>query len=804
MKKRMLLFTLLFTLFAFLAISQTLVKQEITKETFGETAFDTDNKIPQPAGWSSGTNYHYDWDEIPDAWTSWNGHIEAGSDSSVRINNYLGAATSAEDWTGASKGMGIALCKPGDYSGSWDTILFKDIVITNYSSIELTLGWSKRSWGNLATTDSSGIIIQYSIDGGTWTSVDSDTTLFTNPLAFSTWAFDTAQITGTGDTLNLRIYSFANILFLDDITLTGMIDPASANVEWSIAQETFGDKAYDTDNLIPQPTGWKDADSWHYDWDEIPDAFTSKNGHIEGGSDSSVRINNYIVATADENWADASKGMSLTLCQPAAYSGSWDTAVYKDINIANFSDLMLSFGWGKRGWGGIPSTADSAGLVVEYKIDNGSWISLDPDTALLTNPLALSTWAHDTLLIPGAGDILNLRFSAYANIITLDDITVKGMAPPPGGVNEYAVENVIVGTVDDANDFTCMLNISYDADSVYMLFDIVDDSIVNAGLNYQVDNIEIYFDMDNSKNIKWPRNGSWMADDPTYDDNDYQLRLVPDSAFEVNNGLKGVRQVYTETTDGYEFILNIAWDSLMNGFNAAEETLIGFDVLVSDNDSVASDAARNQITLNAPTPNPYNDPSLFATFELKDAGTFLLIPDEEPPAAVTNFAGTADETGKITLTWDAATDNIAVLTYSILQGSTILATINGKETGNSYSPGTFEPGGWIFKIVATDNYGNESETVTANVTVEEPPVTIPPTAVDENSITSMSIYPNPATSELRINGINVDYVELFNISGCRIATVESAILNISDLANGVYILKAYTADNVYTTRFVKK
>ena len=77
---------------------------------------------------------------------------------------------------------------------------------------------------------------------------------------------------------------------------------------------------------------------------------------------------------------------------------------------------------------------------------------------------------------------------------------------------------------------------SWDSDSIYMVYDVVDDSIVNAGASYQVDNIEIYFDMDNSKNIHYPRNGGWLQPiDAAYDTNDYQLRLVPDVAFAVNN-----------------------------------------------------------------------------------------------------------------------------------------------------------------------------------------------------------------------------------------------------------------------------
>ena len=335
-----------------------------------------------------------------------------------------------------------------------------------------------------------------------------------------------------------------------------------------------------------------------------------------------------------------------------------------------------------------------------------------------------------------------------------------------------------------------------------MFFIIDDDSLVHTGTEYQIDNLEIYFDMDNSKNIKWPRNGGWMADDPTYDDNDYQLRLVPDSTWLNDHPIAGSNLEFSINPGGYAFILNIAWDSLMNNFEATEGTLIGFDVLASDNDAVASDANRNQVTLNSPTTSPYNDPSLFATFELKDQGTFLLIPDEEEPAAVTNFAGTGTEEGVITLTWDPATDNIAIMTYIIIQGSNALDTIYGKETGNSYTvPGNFDAGNWIFKIMVTDNYGNESDVVQATVNVPEP---VEPENIENEITNEFSIYPNPATSELRISGVDVEYVELFNISGNLVNFFNKSVINISDIENGVYKLRVYTESDIYTTRLIKK
>ena len=144
----------------------------------------------------------------------------------------------------------------------------------------------------------------------------------------------------------------------------------------------------------------------------------------------------------------------------------------------------------------------------------------------------------------------------------------------------------------------------------------------------------------------------------TYDTNDYQLRLVPNVPFATNNAAKpgiaisgtSVNQVYTRTENGYQFVLNIAWNGLLKGFEPVADKLIGFDVLLSDNDATASDANRNQITWNSPTPNPFNDPSLFGVLEFVAAGGFHAIPDEEAPTAPATVTATLNGSD-VVVTW---------------------------------------------------------------------------------------------------------------------------------------------------------
>jgi lysyl endopeptidase len=75
-------------------------------------------------------------------------------------------------------------------------------------------------------------------------------------------------------------------------------------------------------------------------------------------------------------------------------------------------------------------------------------------------------------------------------------------------------------------------------------------------------------------------------------------------------------------------------------------------------------------------------------------------------------------------------------------------------------------------------------------------------ALDANSIV---MYPNPATDQVTIlaNGLEIDKIELVNLAGQTIKTVNSSnTVNTSDLSAGVYLVKIYAADSVVTKQLV--
>ena len=75
-------------------------------------------------------------------------------------------------------------------------------------------------------------------------------------------------------------------------------------------------------------------------------------------------------------------------------------------------------------------------------------------------------------------------------------------------------------------------------------------------------------------------------------------------------------------------------------------------------------------------------------------------------------------------------------------------------------------------------------------------------ALDANSIV---MYPNPATDQVMIlaNGLEIDKIELVNLAGQTIKSVNSSnTVNTSDLSAGVYLVKIYAADSVVTKQLV--
>jgi hypothetical protein len=241
-----------------------------------------------------------------------------------------------------------------------------------------------------------------------------------------------------------------NLLFMSIGAMSLLFTPLASQNHVEITKETFGTVGFDVNADGPHTNtqGHK-----YYKWNEITFG-VSTNGHIEGGALNSIRTNTYLAATEKQGYLNASKEQAVCLHPATQYSESIFSEVsFVGIDITNYTDLLLGFGFAKRAnWG---SEVDQRGVSITYRIDGGSWVEISTDP--IPNPLELDTWAWVELPIAGLGATLDIKFVSTGNQLMLDDITVSGVAD--GGVS--LVENDINEKVSvHPNPMTDVLNIN--------------------------------------------------------------------------------------------------------------------------------------------------------------------------------------------------------------------------------------------------------------------------------------------------------------------------------------------------------
>ena len=79
-----------------------------------------------------------------------------------------------------------------------------------------------------------------------------------------------------------------------------------------------------------------------------------------------------------------------------------------------------------------------------------------------------------------------------------------------------------------------------------------------------------------------------------------------------------------------------------------------------------------------------------------------------------------------------------------------------------------------------------------------------PDMVEDNIISNLNIYPNPANSKIFVEGENVNLIEIYNSLGQIVLTVEGAddstSADVSSLPNGVYVVKVIANEGVTTKK----
>jgi chitodextrinase len=167
--------------------------------------------------------------------------------------------------------------------------------------------------------------------------------------------------------------------------------------------------------------------------------------------------------------------------------------------------------------------------------------------------------------------------------------------------------------------------------------------------------------------------------------------------------------------------------SAFDSFASTDSAVNGVSVRIATD---YSNRTQSQLVDTTPATTSFGDAPLAAGRTLVDPLTGISIttlsvaatgatvrisftPDSSAPTAPGGLAARALDTSRITLTWNASSDDVGVTGYRVFRGTTLLATM----TGTSYTDtGLAADTSYSYRVLAFDAAGNTSAAATATAT----------------------------------------------------------------------------------------
>jgi hypothetical protein len=318
---------------------------------------------------------------------------------------------------------------------------------------------------------------------------------------------------------------------------------------------------------------------------------------------------------------------------------------------------------------------------------------------LWTNFVGNKPSTYGTLKLAGTPVETVLESQAIANSIIIDgnNSDWQFANTTPVSVVTYGAANLTAGS--EAADFSGSFKTAWDKKNFYMYIDVKDDVKVKKGTFYLVDNLELQFDLDNSKGnsndgkndlkIRINRDTTLVNGKP----GDNILGDYPWTASSTD-GMKGMVVAQKEVNGGYVVELSIPWDSIQatspSKVSLKENSEVGFAVYLCDQDDAVGvgGATRTKLVW---TNFVGNKPSTYGTLKL--VGT---------PSSVRNAAETQVKIYRIAKSvyvtdLSSLTGSVNISIYN-LNGSRIqnISTVGGEKTQINLNG--FAKGMYILKL----------------------------------------------------------------------------------------------------------
>ena len=366
--------------------------------------------------------------------------------------------------------------------------------------------------------------------------------------------------------------------------------------------------------------------------------------------------------------------------------------------------------------------------------------------------------------------------------------------------------------IEDEADFSATIRTLWDADAIYVLLEVMDDTLITDLNNpWERDHYSIYFDFGNLKTTT-------MVVDEVAPMDSVQFMLEKIWSVEGDLALEDSTLVwdvdFVEAVDsGTMYVLEMAIPMADIGVTLAPDMVIGFDSKVGDNDGVGLDG---KLSLYQSMDEGWRNPSYLGTVTLMANGTIMGTP-EVPPVDVTfnvdmtgmidaevfdpavdfvDLAGTMNGWGDPLL--QAADDDEDGIYTIVVSEQEIGAALEFKfRVNGQWDPISEFPGGGpnrTYTVVEGENVVN----VVFNDGDYTPWID---DAVELNKASNIHIYPNPAVSSLNIQNVeDIHTIELVNLLGQvtykQINSGNSTVvMPLEGQASGVYMIRFTDAAN---------
>jgi len=561
-----------------------------------------------------------------------------------------------------------------------------NLLASNTTATETFLTWN-------ASTDNVGVIAYQIFNGATfYTSTTNTSISLTSLLPNTTYSFTVKALDAAGNTSEDS--NSVSVTTLDD----GIITPPSG------------------DHIVFQGFEGNSNDSWSYTLSPV-----SCN---DGGGDVWDVVSNLGSITNSYSGANFFGIQDLEGNCGTADGG---TLSFNTIDISGYNDVVLSFAINVDGY----DVANGDSISYELIYDN-----ISQGTSIITvgSPYSTTGWEVITNTVPNTVSnvslVLFVKQNGGSDFAGFDDIQLQGTAIS-------AIPNILINEVDADQDGT-------DAAEFIELYD---GGIGNTSLDGLV--LVLY---NGSNDLSY---NAIDLDGYTTNANGYFVvgsANVPNvdlPVFTTNGIQNGADAVALYTGDASSFpnstpllIDASLQDAIVYGTSDADDAELLTLLNLGQSQVDENEGGNGTINSMQRIPNGQGGARNTAAYAMliPTPGTENVTAgeiDTEAPSIPTNILAQDVSSSNVTLSWDAATDNIGVAEYQIFDGTTLLATTaTTVVTLDNLAANTL----YTFTIIAVDASGNTSDT-TATITVN----TLAETGVNTSALVITGIVDGPLT-----------------------------------------------------------